>query len=89
MASSQAKEVLNKFAAKRTQHKRLFLIVYTIILVVAIFMVWVSLLGPLVVGGLSSSSLKNISRPYVRLLNGKITNDTSILPQNVVQEMNL
>ena len=81
MISPQTKEVLSKFAARRKRYKRLFQVIYTIFLVLAIFIIWICLIVPITVGALYKSPPTNITRPYVELLNNTITTNTSILPQ--------
>ena len=80
MNSPETNEVLNKLEAKRNRHKRLFQVIYTIILLVTIFILWVSWSGTIVVALLFKPTPTNISRPYVELLNHTITTNTSILP---------
>ena len=80
MISPQTKEVLDKFAAKKARNKKLFQVMYGILLAVAIFIIWVGLIGPIAMGLLFKSNSNNITRPYVELLNHTITTNTSILP---------
>ena len=78
--STLTREVLNNFAARRKRHKRLFQVIHTILLVLAILIIWIGLTGPLIVGSIIGSVPTNCSRPYVELLNQTITTNTSILP---------
>ena len=80
MISPQTKEVLDKFAAKKARIKKLFQVMYAILLAVAIFIIWVGLIGPIAMALFYKPKPTNNTRSYVELLNHTITANTSILP---------
>ena len=85
---SSTQEALNKYATKMAQHKKIFQVLYTIILVAAISIIWFGLTIPLIVGVLTRPSLTNMTRPYVEMLNETITTNKSILPPKCLPQQN-
>ena len=79
-----AQSELNRHAEKLTKHRRLQLL-YTVLLCVAIGVIWVSLIAPLVIGLLSRPSIANLTRPHVDTLESSLANNSEFLPSKCQQ----
>ena len=80
-----AQNNLNKHTLKMARHRRIFQVTYTIVVVIIIFIIWVSLIGPLVIGLLSRPSIANLTRPNVDTLESSLANNSEFLPSKCQQ----
>ena len=72
---------MEEYSEKMARHRNLFRLFYTVVVIIAISIIWISLVGPLVIGLLSKPDLTNISTTYVTQLDGLLTANRPLLPQ--------
>ncbi|KAI6661904.1 hypothetical protein LOD99_9675 [Oopsacas minuta] len=79
-----AHDAINTQTAKLSRYRKTFRIIYTLVLIFTIAVIWISLIGPLVVGFLSRPSLDNLQRPNVAILNSSLARNPKYLPPKCV-----